>query len=81
MYYDDDLDDYDKRSHRKAKYVKNKKAKDKALLDSMSIDKYNNEFKNDFRGYLDYVFRFDDMPKPYVKPEPIVIAHPFDNWL
>ena len=83
MFDDEELENYDKSSHRKATYIKNKKQKHKKLLDSLSVDVYRDRFNNDHIAYLNWVFRFDDIPQPYKKPEPIVIVevHPFENWI
>ena len=62
MFDDEELENYDKSSHRRVTYVK---------------------INNDHIAYLKWVFRFDDIPQPYKKPEPIVIVevHPFENWI
>ena len=81
--FEDDIEEYEVRSNKRAKYIKNKQKKSKELLDSISIDVYEKEFNNDYKAYLTHVFRFEDEPTPYKKPEPIVIVetHPFDKWI
>jgi len=82
MFDDDELEEYDRSSRRRATYVKNKKEKHKKLLDSISVDVYRDKFNNDHTAYLQWVFRFDDIPTPYVKPifVPKVEVHPFEQW-
>jgi hypothetical protein len=81
--FEDEFEEYDRSSHRRAKYVKNKKQQYKKLLDSVSVDVYRDKFNNDHIAYWKWVFRFEDEPKPYVKPEPIIVKeiHPFEDWI
>ena len=57
--------------------------KGKELLTKLSVDRYWNHFKGDWKSYMDDVFKYDDIPQKYVKPEPIVVkeVHPFENWI
>ena len=52
-------------------------------LTKLSVDRYWNEFKGDWKSYLDYVFQWDDKPMGYVKPVyvPKKKVHPFEKWL
>jgi hypothetical protein len=54
------------------------------LLEKISVDRYWNEFKGDWKGYLEEVFKYDDEPKSVSKPFRITIPekpHPFENWI
>jgi len=79
MFDDFELDEYDKGMHRR----NNTKQKSVKLLESLSVDRYENEFNRDWKLYLTEMFKYDDEPTPYVKPEPIVIKeiHPFEDWI
>ena len=52
-------------------------------LTKLSVDKYWNQFKGDWKSYMSEVFKWDDIPKEYVKPVyvPKKEIHPFETWI
>lgn len=52
-------------------------------LTKLSVDRYWNEFKGDWKSYMNEVFKWDDKPMGYVKPVyvPKKEIHPFDIWI
>lgn len=43
-------------------------SKSRAQLNKFSVDRYWNEFKGDWKGYMSEVFKYDDEPKSVSKP-------------
>lgn len=43
-------------------------SKSRAQLNKFSVDRYWNEFKGDWKGYMSEVFKYDDEPKSVDKP-------------
>jgi len=43
-------------------------SKSRRLLEKISVDRYWNEFKGDWKAYLTDVFKYDDEPKSVDKP-------------
>ena len=59
-------------------------SKSRRLLEKISVDRYWNDFKGDWKAYLTDVFKYDDEPKSVSKPFRIIIPekpHPFGNWI
>lgn len=52
------------------------------LLESISVDRYWNEFKGDWKAYLTDVFKYEDTPQPFKKTIIVEIkeSHPFEDW-
>ena len=43
-------------------------SKSRRLLEKISVDRYWNDFKGDWKAYLTDVFKYDDEPKSVDKP-------------
>jgi hypothetical protein len=53
-------------------------------LERLTSDRYWNEFKGDWKSYLEDAFKYDDEPKSQPKPFTIKVkekTHPFGKWI
>lgn len=58
----------------------------KKQLERLTSQRYWNEYNGNWKGYLTDVFKYDDIPTPFVKEnKPIKIIkkeiHPFNEWI
>lgn len=61
-------------------------ANNRKQLEKLTSEKYWNEYKGDWKRYLEDVFKYDDEPKSADKPFRVKIEfvekpHPFENWI
>jgi hypothetical protein len=59
---------------------------DRKRLEKLTSDRYWNEFKGDWKSYMEDAFKWDDEPKSVDKPFRVKIEikekpHPFHNWI
>jgi len=55
-------------------------------LEKLTSDRYWNEYKGDWKRYLEDAFKYDDEPQPQPKPFRVMVEikekpHPFVNWI
>ena len=55
-------------------------------LERLTSDRYWNEYKGDWKRYLEDAFKYDDEPQSKSKPFRVTIEiketpHPFVNWI
>ena len=53
-------------------------------LEKLTSDRYWNEYKGDWKRYLEDAFKYDDEPKSQPKSFTIKVKekpHPFGNWI
>jgi hypothetical protein len=55
-------------------------------LEKLTSDRYWNEYKGDWKRYLEDAFKYDDEPQSKSKPFRVMVEikekpHPFVNWI
>ena len=55
-------------------------------LEKLTSDRYWNEYKGDWKSYLEDAFKYDDEPQSQPKPFRVMVEikekpHPFVNWI